>query len=87
MVIVTRDSDYGVVYRNKSYVNDWLYQEFKQRVSQRGKLKLTASLSEGLKIVHAKVTKEMEVAEQQMLADFLSRFRTLDGVEPEQNVP
>lgn len=86
VVIVTRDSDYGVVYKNKSYINDWLSQEFKQRVSQRRKLKLTASLSEGLKIVHAKVTKEMEDAEQQMLSDFLSRIRTLDDVEPEQDV-
>lgn len=86
VVIVTRDSDYGIVYKNKSYINDWLSQEFKQRVSQRRKLKLTASLSEGLKIVHAKVTKEMEAAEQQMLSDLLSRLRTLDDIEPEQDV-
>lgn len=86
VVIVTRDSDYGVVYKNKSYINDWLSQEFKQRVSRRRKLKLTASLSEGLKIVHAKVTKEMEDAEQQMLSDLLSSLRTLDDEEPEQDV-
>jgi len=86
VVIVTRDTDYGVVYKNKSYINDWLYQEFKQRVSQRRKLKLTASLSEGLKIVHAKVTKEMVEAEQSMLSELLSRLRTLDDIEPEQDV-
>ncbi len=86
VVIVTRDSDYGVVYKNKSYINDWLSQEFKQRVSQKRKLILTASLSEGLKIVHAKVTKEMEEAEQLMLSEILSRPRTLDDIEPEQDV-
>lgn len=81
IVIVTRDSDYGVVYKDKSYINDWLYQEFKQRVSQKRKIKLTASLSEGLKIVHAKVTKEMEDAEQLMLSEFLSRIGLSDDVE------
>jgi hypothetical protein len=86
VVIVTRDSDFGVVYKNKSYINDWLSQEFKQRVSQRRKLKLTASLSEGLKIVHAKVTKEMEEGEQLMLSELLSRLRTSDNIEPEQDV-
>jgi len=86
IVIVTRDSDYGVVYKNKSYINDWLLQEFKQRVSQKRKLKLTASLSEGLKIVHAKVTREMEEAEQLLLSDRLSHFGTLDDVEPKQDV-
>lgn len=86
VVIVTRDSDYGVIYKNKSYLNDWLAQEFKQRVSQKRKLKLTASLSEGLKIVHAKVTKEMEEAEKVMLSELLYRLRTLDDIEPEQDV-
>ncbi|WP_216593885.1 PIN domain-containing protein [Thioflavicoccus mobilis] len=85
VVIVTRDSDYGVVYKSKSYINDWLLQEFKQRVSQKRNLKLTASLSEGLKIVHAKVTKEMEEEEKAMLLDFLSNLRTLDDIEPEQD--
>ena len=86
VVIVTRDSDYGTTYKNKSYINDWLSQEFKQRVSQRRKLKLTASLSEGLKIVHAQVTTEMEEAEHLMLSELLSRIKTLDDVDPEKNV-
>lgn len=86
IVIVTRDSDYGVIYKDSSYLNDWLSQEFKQRVSQKRKLKLTASLSEGLKIVHAKVTKEMEEAEKVLLSDLWSRLLTLDDIEPEQDV-
>lgn len=67
IVIVSRDSDYGAAYSNSSYLNDWLCQEFKQRVSQKRKIKLTPSLSEGLKIVHAKVTKEMEREEQRLM--------------------
>jgi hypothetical protein len=86
VVIVTRDTDFGVTYKNKSYLNDWLAQEFKQRVSQKRKLKLTASLSEGLKIVHAKVTKEMEAAERAMLSEIWAQLRTRDDVEPEQDI-
>jgi hypothetical protein len=86
IVIVTRDSDYGVIYKDKAYLNDWLAQEFKQRVSLQRKLLLTASLSEGLKIVHAKITKEMEEAEKSMMNEFISRLRFLDDIDQEQNV-
>lgn len=67
IVIVSRDGDYGITYKNNSYLNDWLAQEFKQRVSRKRKIKLTGSLSEGLKIVHATVTKEMEEEEQRIM--------------------
>jgi hypothetical protein len=69
VVVVTRDSDYGISYKNESYLNDWLTQEFKQRVSQKRKIKLTGSLSEGLKIVHAKVTKEMEEEDRRLMEE------------------
>jgi len=82
IVIVTRDSDYGVLYKNKSYLNDWLSQEFKQRVSQRSKIKLTASLSEGLKIVHAKVTAEMEREENRRINELWALLKTSDDIEP-----
>ena len=68
-MIVTRDSDYGATYKDDSYLNDWLQQEFKQRVSQKRKIKLTAKLSEGLKIVHANVTAEMEADEARILSE------------------
>lgn len=69
IVIVTRDSDFGVSYNDQAYLNDWLRQEFKQRVSQRRKILLTNKLSEGLKIVHAAVTSEMVEAEQELLQE------------------
>lgn len=64
IVIVSRDGDYGASYKDKWYINDWLLQEFKQRVSQKRKILLTGKLSEALKIVHATVTAEMEAAEE-----------------------
>lgn len=67
IVVITRDSDYGVIYKDQSYINDWLKQEFKQRVNRRRKILLTHKLSVGLKIVHASVTREMEEAEEQLI--------------------
>ena len=46
LVIVSRDSDYGIVYGEKNYVNDDLRQEFSERVSQKRKLLLYQKLSD-----------------------------------------
>ena len=39
IVIVSRDSDFGVIFENDSFLNDWLLQEFQQRVGKRRKNK------------------------------------------------
>ena len=80
IVIVSRDGDYGASYKDKWYLNDWLHQEFKQRVSQRRKIMLTGKLSEALKIVHANVTKEMEAAESQIIHEQEQIATHEDGV-------
>jgi PIN domain len=67
VVIVTRDTDYGVIQEGASYLNDWLKQEFSERVSKRRRIILTDKLSQGLKLVHAAVTREMEQEEEQLL--------------------
>ncbi len=74
IVIITRDEDYGSIYKDESYLNDWLKQEFKQRVSRRRNILLTNKLSFGLKIVNASVTKEMEDAEKELLEDLGLEF-------------
>ncbi len=78
IVIVSRDSDYGVNYKDSWYLNDWLRQEFKQRVSNRRKILLTGKLSEALKIVHANVTADMVEAE----ARIIGQNATLTGIDP-----
>lgn len=45
IVIVSRDTDYGVVYNNKPILNDWLLQEFRDRVSKARKITLTNRLA------------------------------------------
>lgn len=74
VVIVTRDTDYGVSYGGNSYLNDWLKQEFSERVSKKRKIILTDKLSQGLKIVHAAVTKEMEDEEERILAEIVAEL-------------
>jgi hypothetical protein len=58
LVIVTRDSDYGVTVDGASYINDHLKQEFSERVSQKRKVLLYAKLSDALKHFQVPVTRE-----------------------------
>lgn len=67
VVIVTRDTDFGAIHDSVSYLNDWLKQEFAERVSKKRKIILTDKLSQGLKLVHAAVTHEMEQEEELLL--------------------
>lgn len=81
VVIVTRDTDFGAIYDGMSYLNDWLKQEFAERVSKKRKIILTDKLSAGLKIVHASVTKEMEKEEEKFLAEILADFEDTSKVD------
>ena len=67
IVIVTRDNDFGREYGGKGFLNDWLRQEFRQRVSQKRKISLTPRLSDGLQVIHAQVTAEMREEEERSL--------------------
>jgi hypothetical protein len=69
IIIVTRDSDYGASYNNQMHLNDWLRQEFKQRVSSRKSIVLTDKLSVAFKLVHIPVTKEM-IEEESNIIEF-----------------
>jgi len=81
VVIVTRDSDYGAVYEGCSYLNDWLKQEFAERVSRKRKIILTDKLSQGLKIVHAAVSKKMEEEEKRLLAELLGEIPSSEEIQ------
>ena len=66
IIIVTRDSDFGAVYDGESYLNDWLVQEFKQRISRRRIIVITDKLSAAFKLVDVPVTKEMIEEEEKV---------------------
>lgn len=59
IILVTRDSDFGINYGENSFLNDWLQIEFKERISQKRKIILTDKLSRAFKLVEIPVTAEM----------------------------
>lgn len=82
IIIVTRDKDYGAIYKGNSFLNDWLRQEFSQRVSRKRKIILTEKLSMALRMVHAAVTKEMEEEENRIIAEVIDGCSELLVDEP-----
>ena len=67
IIIVTRDSDYGTILKNEAFINDWLKQEFSQRVSRKRKIILTDKLSVAFKKVKLTVSEEMENEEVRVI--------------------
>lgn len=67
IIIVTRDSDYGVFHNEKGYLNDWLQIEFKERISQQRKIILTDKLSKAFELINVTVTQEMKDEEQNVI--------------------
>ena len=67
IIIVTRDSDFGCSYERDSYLNDWLQQEFKQRINQKRKVILTDKLTTAFKLVQIPVTEEMVEEEENVI--------------------
>lgn len=69
IVIVSRDSDYGVTIDSDSYINDWLREEFKDRVSLQGQVVLTSLLTMAFKHLQEPVTEQESKAEQDLVAE------------------
>jgi hypothetical protein len=67
IVIVTRDSDYGCHYNNRSMLNDWLLQEFKERVSHKRSIILTNRLTEAFKQASIQVSRAEEESESKLI--------------------
>lgn len=66
LVIVSRDSDFGITFEGRAYVNDHLKQEFAERVSRKRKLLLYGKLSDALKHFAVPVTPQEEAAEAEI---------------------
>ncbi|MFD1001803.1 PIN domain-containing protein [Ohtaekwangia kribbensis] len=67
IIIVTRDTDFGIVYGDSMYLNDWLQLEFRERVSHKRKIKITNKLSDAFKWAQIPVTAEMIEEEQNIV--------------------
>lgn len=67
IIVVSRDADFGCTYNDKCILNDWLLQEFKERVSHKRSITLTNRLTEAFKKASITVSKEEEDSEQSMI--------------------
>lgn len=81
IIIVTRDSDYGVLYNNQMYLNDWLSNEFKTRISQKRKILITNSLASALKYFKIVVSKELESEEEEVIKELAENIENNDSTE------
>jgi len=67
IIIVSRDNDYGVSHDKDMILNDWLLEEFKERVSRRRKIMLTGRLTYAFKTISVPVTQEEEREETRLI--------------------
>jgi predicted nucleic acid-binding protein len=80
IILVTRDTDFGAIDETDSYLNDWLKQEFKQRVGSRRKFVLTDKLSTAFQLLQIPVSKEM-IEEEQKVSNYVKKGNALNFVE------
>jgi polyhydroxyalkanoate synthesis regulator protein len=59
-------------------LNDWLKQEFKQRISQKRKIILTDKLHIAFQLVEIPVTEEMIKEEEEVISNSLRNFNALN---------
>ncbi|MBL7741179.1 MAG: DUF4935 domain-containing protein [Chitinophagaceae bacterium] len=69
IIIVTRDSDFGINYDEKSFLNDWLQVEFRDRISQKRKIILTDKLNQAFRLLQIPVTQEMVDEENTLIEE------------------
>lgn len=67
--IVSRDGDFGVTQDNNGFLNDWLKQEFKERIHKKRKIILCPKLSIALREFEIPVTKEEEQEEERIILE------------------
>ncbi len=76
VVVVSRDTDYGINRDGKGIVNDWLDDEFKSRVSKKRKLILTGRLSEAFKLVSVAVEPQTAAEEKSAIQAIESKEKS-----------
>lgn len=77
IILVTRDTDFGAIDETDSYLNDWLKQEFKQRVGARRKFVLTDKLSKAFQLLQIPVSKEM-IEEEQKVSNYINKGNAIN---------
>ncbi len=76
VIIVSRDGDYGP----NNTINDWLAQEFKERVSTDRIIELTNSLTAAFKLASIRVTRKEEETEKTFLTRKSTDYASLKAI-------
>ena len=82
IIIVSRDSDYGATVDKESFPNDWLLQEFRDRVSKKRHLVLAPRLSDALERMSVHVTNEEKNEEDAVVCGGVIPGSGADPVTP-----
>ena len=82
IILVTRDTDYGVNYNGQFFLNDWLAKEFKGRISRKRDIILTDRLAVAFKLVAIQVSQEAEQEENELIEE-----KTQVAVPAQQGAP
>lgn len=77
VIIVSRDGDYGVKYKNEIILNDWLQREFKDRVSQKRRISVTDKLTTALKSIDEGVNNEDIRLEEKLLDEYSKNLKEM----------
>lgn len=85
LVIVTRDTDYGVHFENRAYVNDHLKHEFAERISKKRELLLYARLSDALRHFEVPISRQEEEAESELVQEAASSVVVLPQPKRDPN--
>lgn len=80
LVIVSRDSDYGCILKDQSYVNDHLKQEFKERIGSRQSIRLYSRPGIALKNEFSIRITTKEVDAEKRLRDPIPDLSSTSGV-------
>jgi len=87
LVIVSRDTDYGVTLEKESFINDHLKQEFQERLSKKRKILLYDRLTTALKHFKISVTQAEEDAESAIVKavpEAMSAARLMRDITPDR---
>ena len=69
VIVVTRDTDYGINFDGGFLLNDWLRLEFRERVGKKRKILITDRLADAFKRVAISVSAAAEAEEKALVAE------------------
>lgn len=69
IILISRDTDYGITIKKDTILNDWLEHEFHERVSNKRKILLTNKLSSAMKLININISKREEDEEEKIITN------------------